>query len=108
MTFTFLLTSIDSLSSHFFVIASGGWGWGKPHPQLILGPPRRCLRQGQHDDLFPRRAVAIADGQFDGLLEARVAVAEFTRALLHDARRLVGVSVRQVDDGIAVMEWLAG
>ena len=80
----------------------------EPRPQFILGPLRRCLRQGQHDDLFPRRAVAIADGQFDGLLEARVAVAEFTRAFLHDARRLASVPVRQIDDGIAVIEWLAG
>ena len=52
--------------------------------------------------------MAIADGQLDRLLEACVAVAEFTLALLHDARRLAGVQVRQVDDGITVMERLAG
>ena len=51
--------------------------------------------------------LAVVAGQFDGLLEARVAMAMFTRTVLHDARRLAGVPVGQVDDGIAVIEWLA-
>ena len=81
--------------------------WHEPGPQFILGPLRRRLRQAQHDDLFLCRTVPIAVGQLDGLFETRVVVAEFTRALLHDARRLAGVAVGQVDDGIAVIKRLA-
>ena len=83
-------------------------GLGQTTPAAHPRPSAPLPASGQHDDLFPRRAVAIADGQLDRLLEACVAVAEFTLALLHDTCRLAGVQVRQVDDGITVMERLAG